>query len=91
MPHFTTVGLLLISILQFASKHTSLALNIQTIEKLQKTGYVDGKYIIGALFPVHGSPSVTNYKDPLECDRIRGAEGVQLVEAAFYAIDAINR
>lgn len=74
-------------------KYTSIALKINTAENLRKTGYIDGEFIIGALFPMHGLPpsSATSYKNPLECDRIQGPEGIQLVEAAFYAVDTINR
>lgn len=65
--------------------------NAAVVENLSRTGYIEGDFMIGALFPVHSPPSTTENGDPLKCNAINGSEGIELVEAAFYAIDTINK
>lgn len=56
------------------------------------SGYIDGDFIIGALFPVHEQPLLyDNEGGSLGCGRIRERYGIQRVEAALFAIDSINK
>lgn len=60
-------------------------------EKQQKSGYIDGDFIIGALFPIHERPLLNGNNDSLACGVIRERYGIQRIEAAFFAVDTINK
>lgn len=51
------------------------------------SGYIPGDYVIGALFPVHFFFD----DDNSQCISINEYDGIQAVEAAFFAVDMINR
>lgn len=68
------------------------ALNAGIHAPQRKAAYVDGDFIIGALFPIHHRPTPQDGPyDPLRCTTIRERYGIQRVEAALFAVDAINR
>ncbi|XP_065223704.1 metabotropic glutamate receptor 1-like [Planococcus citri] len=86
-----TTGIFLMQICLLISGHRAISVDQSDIKKLRKTGRINGDFIIGALFPIHGLENSMNRTKPLECDIMRSNEGIQLVEAAFYAVDSINR
>lgn len=58
------------------------------------SAFVNGDFIIGALFPVHHQPS--SKKRPVQsleikCGEIRELYGIQRVEVAFQTLDRINK
>ncbi|XP_065222322.1 metabotropic glutamate receptor 1-like [Planococcus citri] len=60
-------------------------------EKQKRSGFIEGDFIIGALFPVHEQPLLkAGGTDPLKCGEIRERFGIQRIEAAFFAIESIN-
>ncbi|XP_065226765.1 metabotropic glutamate receptor 1-like [Planococcus citri] len=52
-----------------------------------KSGFIPGDYIIGALFPIHDRFDDEDF----QCNNINYYEGIQIMEAAFFAVDLINR
>lgn len=76
-----------------AFSNASFAKHVIGIGESQlESGYIDGDFIIGALFPIHEQPLLRNSSgSPLTCGRIREQYGIQRVEAAFFAIDSINK
>lgn len=57
----------------------------------KKSALIGGDLMIGALFPIHEAPSLSNQKNPLTCGAIREQYGIQRVEAALRTVDLINR
>ncbi|KAK8378655.1 hypothetical protein O3P69_009385 [Scylla paramamosain] len=58
--------------------------------KRRKTALIEGDILIGALFSVHELPKQKT-ASTLTCGDIREQYGIQRVEAAFLAIDQINK
>lgn len=56
----------------------------------RKSAYIDGDFIIGAIFPVHDAPQMNGSKNPLLCGQINEKYGLQRVETALDTIDIIK-
>ncbi|XP_047739817.1 metabotropic glutamate receptor 1 [Hyalella azteca] len=60
------------------------------MQKNRKTALLQGDILIGALVSVHHQPK-KQFVKTLTCGEIREQYGIQRVEAAFMAVDEINR
>ncbi|XP_065222325.1 metabotropic glutamate receptor 1-like [Planococcus citri] len=87
---FIEIVFTLILQLNIAAFEPSLSdFDLNVAEKVRKGVFIEGDFIIGALFSVHVGPRHDSY--PLKCGPINSSEGIELVEAALFAIDAINK
>lgn len=72
-----------------------LQLSINRAEKDDRlVAYIDGRFVIGVLLPVHYQPDATQKKiiqGGIQCGKIREDYGVQRVEVVFHTIDNINK
>lgn len=80
--YFTLVAINLIVALDCARFH-----DYDLIEDDNKSGYIAGDYIIGALFPIHYDFDDEDF----QCKIINEYDGIQIAEAALFAVDLINR
>lgn len=84
-----TITILLFSMLQL-SEFSSPTSN----QEKPLSAFLNGDFIIGALFPVHHQPS--SKKRPvsslgIKCGEIRELYGIQRVEVTFQTLDRINK
>ncbi len=59
-------------------------------ENQKKVAYIEGDFVIGALFPVHEKP-ISGHGKAIICGDVREQYGIQRVEAALWVIQEINR
>ncbi|XP_065222345.1 metabotropic glutamate receptor 5-like isoform X2 [Planococcus citri] len=70
-----------------------LSLKIELNEPQRNSAYIQGDYMIGALFSVHENPLLVknDHYNPLACGDVLEYRGIQRVEAALFAVESINK
>ena len=82
---------LLWALLTINSLYISYAsLEVEIDERQNRIGFVNGDFIIGALFSIHETPR-SYFGNAIRCGKLRDQYGMQRVEAALWTIGKINR
>ncbi|KAG8290474.1 Metabotropic glutamate receptor 1 [Homalodisca vitripennis] len=63
----------------------------QVDQQQRISAFVDGDFIIGALFSVHHQPKQKRVGNTLVCGEVREMYGIQRIEVTFQTLDVINR
>ncbi|XP_030754037.1 metabotropic glutamate receptor 5-like isoform X2 [Sitophilus oryzae] len=79
---------ILVAIFFLAFVYVGCSDNVQT--DVCTSAFINGDFIIGALFPLHHQPSSKTRHLGLKCGEIREQYGIQRVEVALQTLDTIN-